>query len=155
MLGTMDAIRELQAIRREVERALEDYTMGEWSFPFSQMSFLPGLAGYAYPLINIREDNDNLYIEALAPGLDKDNIEISVMGDSVRMAGEKMPVRGDIRPEAYHRNERSAAKFVRTIDLNTEVDRDRVSADYHNGILLVTLPKSEKSKARQISVKVD
>lgn len=155
MLGTTEAIRELQALRREVERALEDYTLGEWAFPFSQMSFLPGLAGYAYPLINIREDNDNLYIEALAPGLDKENIEISIMGNSVRIAGEKMPVRGDIKPESYHRNERSAAKFVRTIDINTEVERDKVSADYRNGILLVTLPKSEKSKARQISVNVD
>jgi len=66
-----------------------------------------------------------------------------------------MSVRGDIKPEAYHRSERSAAKFVRTIDLNTEVDRDKVSADYHNGILLITLPKSEKGKARQITVKVD
>jgi len=155
MLGTIDAIRELQALRREVERTLEDFSLGEWTFPFSRVSFLPGLAGYAYPLMNIREDGNNIYVEALAPGLDKENLEISVMGDSLRIAGEKMPVRGDIKPEAYHRSERSAAKFVRTIDLNTEVDRDKVSADYHNGILLITLPKSEKGKARQITVKVD
>jgi HSP20 family protein len=155
MLGTLDTIRELQALRREVERALEDFSLGEWTFPFSRVSFLPGLAGFAYPLMNIREDDNNIYVEALAPGLDKDNIEISVMGDSLRIAGEKLPVRGDIQPGAYHRNERSAAKFVRTIDLNTDVDRDKVSAEYKNGILLVTLPKTERSRAKQITVKVD
>jgi HSP20 family protein len=70
------------------------------------------------------------------------------------MSGEKRRHPEAIKPEAFHRSERSAGKFVRTIELPVEVDADNVKAEYKHGILRVALPKVEAAKAKQISVSV-
>jgi HSP20 family protein len=142
----------LEGLRREIERAFDDY--GTWRRPFSRFSFLPGLGARTYPLINLGEDTDNVYIEALAPGLDADSVEISVQQGQIRIAGEKPAITPEVKPEAYHRNERNAGRFVRTMELPTTVDADKVQAQYKNGLLLITLPKVEEAKPKQISVEV-
>jgi len=146
--------RELEALRNEVERAFEGFGVGNWAFPFSRISFLPGRSARDYPLLNISEDKDNVYVEALAPGLDAENLEISVLKNTLRIAGEKQALSQEIKPEAFHRNERSAGKFVRTVELPTEVKADGVAAEYKDGLLLITLPKTEEAKPKQITVKV-
>jgi HSP20 family protein len=117
-------------------------------------AFLPGRAAREYPLINLYEDPDNLYLEALAPGADPGSFNISAVEDTLTISGEKPRVAGDVNPEAFHREERAAGKFVRSIELPVGIDEDKVNAQYKNGLLLVTLPKSEKAKPRQISVQV-
>ena len=59
-----------------------------------------------------------------------------------------------VTAEAYHRNERAAGRFNRTIELPVEVDAAKVHADYISGLLLVTLPKSEAAKPKQIPISV-
>jgi len=145
---------EVDALRREVERAFEHVGLDQWRRPFSRISFLPGLAARSYPLLNLSEDHDNVYVEALAPGLDTDSLEITAVQDTLRIAGEKFPLSKDIKLEAFHRNERNAGKFVRTVRLNTLVNSDKVTAEYQNGLLLITLPKAEEVKPKQITVKV-
>lgn len=152
MTRTWDPIRELEALRRQVERAFEDF--GTWRRPFTRFAFLPGMSARTYPLMNVAEDKDNVYVEALAPGLNPDTLELSVLGDTLRVAGEKPPITEDVKPEAFHRNERSAGRFVRTLTLPVAVNNDKVSAEYKNGLLLLTLPKAEEAKPKQISVKV-
>jgi HSP20 family protein len=151
-MRTWEPFRELEALRREVERAFEEYSNGDR--PGRWTSFLPGAATRVYPLLSTSEDKDNIYVEALAPGLDPDSIEISVLRDTLRIAGQKTPITTDIKPEAFHRSERGAGRFVRTLTLPTEVDSDKVKAEYKNGLLLLTLPKHEKAKPKQIAVKV-
>ena len=151
-LRTWDPFRELDALRRQVERAFDDY--GTWAWPFSRTSFLPGMSARNYPLINVSEDQDNVYVEALAPGLDPESLEISVLRDSLRIAGEKSSISPDVKREAFHRNERSAGKFVRTVTVPTLVNGDKVTAKYSNGLLLITLPKVEEAKPKQIKVSV-
>ena len=143
--------RELDALRREIERAFDDY--GTWRRPFSRTSFLPGASARAYPLLNVAEDKDAIYVEALAPGIEPDSLEITVHDGQLRIAGEKPAIK-DIKAEAYHRSERSAGKFVRTTALPTAVDSAKVTAQYKNGLLLITLPKAEEAKPKQISVNV-
>lgn len=151
-LMTWDPFRELEALRREFERIFGEISgNGGRSWP---AAFLPGRSARTYPLVNIREDRDNLYIEALAPGLDPGTLEITVVRDTLRMQGEKQPITDAVKPEAFHRSERSAGRFVRTMSLPSEVDGDRVSAEYKNGILRVTLPKTEKAKPKQIAIDV-
>jgi HSP20 family protein len=70
------------------------------------------------------------------------------------LSGEKRRVAGDIKADAFHREERAAGKFVRSIELPTDVDDNKVKAEYKNGLLLISLPKSEKAKPKQISVQV-
>lgn len=151
---TWNPWRDVDALRREVERAFETFSGDPGRWPFSRTAFLPGRAARAYPLVNVGEDADHVYVEALAPGLDPGSLELSVVRDTLRIAGEKQAISADIKPEAYHRNERSAGKFVRTITLPTEVDGDKVNAEYKNGLLRIALSKAEAAKPKQITVKV-
>jgi HSP20 family protein len=149
-----DPFREMENLRSEFDRLFS--TLGEWSSPFSRVSFLPGRAARQYPLVNISEDKNNYYVEAMAPGVNPKAVDLSVVNNRLTISGEKLLAGAgiEVSPESYHRSERSAGGFSRTIDLPTEVDADRVKADYKNGLLLVTLPKSEKAKPKQITVNV-
>jgi HSP20 family protein len=142
----------MEALRREIDRTLEDFGFSQR--PLHQVAFLPGRSPRRYPLINMLEDKDNLYIEALTPGIDPQSLNVTVVQNRLTFAGEKGRITGDIKPEAFHRNERSSGKFVRTIDLPTEVNDQNIEAEYKNGLLWVTLPKAEKAKPRQVEVKV-
>lgn len=146
--------RELEALRREVERAFENFGVEAWTAPGGRPSFLPGRSARTYPLLNMREDKDHIYVEALAPGLDPATLEISVLGGTLSIAGEKQAITADVKPEAFHRNERGAGRFVRTVELPVTVDNEKVAADYREGILRITLPKSEEAKPKQIAVNV-
>jgi len=147
-----DTFYELDSLRREMGNIFEN--MGTWRFPFSRDSFLPGRAARRYPLLNVSEDKDAYYIEALAPGVNPKTFDVSVTGNMVTIAGEKNMGASEVKAESYHRNERAVGKFVRTIELANEVNEAKVKAGYKNGLLLVTLPKSEKAKPKQITVNV-
>ena len=143
---------QLNSMRRELDRVFGGFD--EETRPFSRISFLPGRAARRYPLINLSEDKDNVFVEALAPGVDPKSWEVNVIGNTLTLSGEK-PVNGsDVKPEAYHRNERAAGKFVRSIELPVDVNESKVTANYSDGLLMVVLPKSEKAKPKQISVSV-
>jgi HSP20 family protein len=142
----------LESLRREIDRAFEDYGWRTDS-PF-HTAFLPGRAARRYPLINLYEDRDHLYIEALAPGVDPASIDLTVVRNVLTIAGEKRRLPGDITPEAFHRSERATGKFVRHIELPIAVDENTVKADYRNGLMMVTLPKAEQAKPKQIKVQV-
>ena len=117
------------------------------------VAFLPGRAARAYPLVNVGEDRDNVYVEALAPGIDPQALNLTIVRNTLTISGEKIGPR-DVPAEAYHRSERAAGKFLRTIELPTEVDSNRVQARYANGLLMVTLPKAETAKPKQIQIEV-
>ena len=148
--------QEMHRLRHDLDRAFEQ--MGGRNggrngrtFP---TAFLPGRAARAYPLVNVSEDADALYVTALAPGLDPAAVQVTVQDDRLTIAGEKPRVAAEIQPEAFHRSERAAGKFVRTITLPSDVEHDKVQADYTNGLLVVTLPKAEQAKPKQIAVSV-
>jgi len=105
-------------------------------------------------LINLYEDTEALYVEALAPGVESNTLNVSVVGSTVSIAGEKRRVAGDVQPEAFHRSERATGKFVRHIALPLAVDENNVQADYTHGLLTVTLPKTAQAKPKQIAVQV-
>jgi len=142
----------LETLRRELDRVFDE--SGTRNEPSFRTAFLPGRAARRYPLTNLYEDKDAVYLEALAPGVDPATLEVSVVGNTLSIIGEKRRVAGDVKPEAFHRSERATGKFVRHLQLPVEVDENTVHADYKDGLLVVTLPKGEKAKPKQIAVQV-
>jgi HSP20 family protein len=151
-MAELNPWQTLEALRRELDRVFDGTeTRNE---PFFRTAFLPGRAARRYPLINLYEDKDAVYLEALAPGVDPATLNLSVVGNTLSITGEKRRVAGDVKPEAFHRSERATGKFVRHLQLPVEVDEGKVRADYKDGLLLITLPKAEKAKPKQIAVQV-
>jgi len=142
----------IDALRRDIDRAFQN--AGFANEPSFRTAFLPGRAARRYPLINLAEDRDHVYIEALAPGLNPDAMSLAVVRNVLTISGEKQRHPEAIKPEAFHRSERSAGRFIRTVELPVEVDADHVKAEYQHGILTVTLPKAETAKPKQIQVRV-
>jgi HSP20 family protein len=140
--------------RRSTERSRTLVNFGFSRVPSRGPAFLPGREPRRYPLINLLEDKDNLYIEALTPGINPKSINVTALQNRLTLSGEKSGV-GDVRPEAFHRNERASGKFVRNVDLPMEVDEASIQAEYKDGLMLITLPKAEKAKPKQITVQVN
>ncbi len=150
-MAIWNAWQDLDTLRREVDRAFEGFGFIE---PFFRTAFLPGRGARQYPLINVQEDKDTIYVEALAPGVDPASLELSVVHNVLTISGEKHRLPEDIKAEAYQRSERTTGRFVRSIEVPVEVEEDKVQADYQDGLLTVSLPKAERAKPRQIKVQV-
>jgi len=113
---------------------------------------LPMPSAGVFPLTNVTEDKENYYVRAELPGIKSNELDIQVTAEGVSISGErKIPVEDEnVR---YHRREREAGKFSRSINLPGEIDVNKVDASMKNGVLKVTIPKSEAAKPRQITVK--
>ncbi len=145
-MAMWDLVREMDSLRREIDNAFHGFGRGL----VVQPAFLPGLGTGQYPQVNLGEDNENLYVEALIPGMDPASLELSVMRGTLTLAGERREAIGE--NVTWHRNERGSGKFLRTIDLPVEVNADKVKAECRDGVLLVTLPKSEAMRPRKVAV---
>jgi len=142
-------LNQIEHLQKNLSRGSKNVEFD--SFP--KFSFLPGVSARSFPMVNIGDDKENVYVEALAPGVDPTSFNVSIAQNVLTISGEKPELK--IKEEEYHRNERAAGKFVRTIELPFDVDSGKISAEYKNGILLLTLPKAEESKPKQIEVKVN
>jgi HSP20 family protein len=152
---SLNLIDEMERLRTAFDRVLGNDRLPVWNFPFSRISFLPSMGIRSYPLMNIGEDDSNIYVDALAPGIAPDSLSVSVAGDQLTISGQKNPLPEEVRPEDIHRSERSAGQFLRSVSLNATVERDKVQANYRDGMLKIVLPKSEAARPRQVQVNVD
>jgi HSP20 family protein len=151
-MAEWNSLQNMRALRWEIDRVFHDFGFREE--PSQRAAFLPGKEPRRYPMINLLEDKDNLYVEALTPGIDPQSLNVTVLQNRVTLAGEKSRVASEIKTEAFHRNERASGKFVRVLDLPVEVDGTKVGAEYKNGLLVLTLPKAEKAKPKQIAINI-
>lgn len=110
-----------------------------------------GLSGHgAYPPINVFEDKEGLVIVAEVPGLDAGQIELGCQGRTLTVHSERKA--REVERTAYHRRERSFGQFSRSIQLPEDYDLQKAAAKYENGLLVIRVPKAERSKPRQITV---
>ena len=145
-----DVMREMSQMQRDIDEALRGLGLGRLFGPGSATGF----ALRDWPRINLREDADHIYVEALLPGVDPEKIDMNVLGNTLTLSGERSAVESEKTGRTWHRRERSTGKFLRSIELPVEINPDKVKAEYKNGLLLVTLPKVEEAKPKRISIKV-
>ena len=148
-MPSWDPFGEIERLRREVDRVFG--SLG--SDPSHALTFLPGLAARQHPHLNVAEVGEDYLVEGLAPGVDPSTLDVSVQGNRLTVSGEKKAPEG-VKPEAFHRSERSAGRFVRTVDLPADVDPNKVKATYVDGVLQVRLPKAETAKPKRIEIAV-
>lgn len=113
----------------------------------------PGLAA-GYPALNVWQDDATIYVEAELPGMDLSDLEIYVTGgNQLTLKGERKTPQ--VEKAKWHRQERAFGSFNRVLSLPVPVDADKVQARLVNGVLTITLPKSEAAKPRKIPVQVE
>lgn len=103
------------------------------------------------PAVDIRETDGEFIFNAELPGLEKEDVTITIEEKVLTIAGERS-LEGKEDNENYHRIERSYGKFSRSFSLPHDVDQDKVSANFTNGVLTVAVPKTEAVKPRQIAI---
>jgi HSP20 family protein len=137
---------ELSSLRREMDRLWENF-FGErplgrvWEREWA-------------PSLDMSETRDNYVVKAEVPGIDAKHIAISLTGDVLTIKGEKRQEKEE-KEEDYHLVERSYGSFSRSVRIPAEVESNKIKASYKNGILAITLPKSEKVKAKEVKIKVE
>jgi HSP20 family protein len=105
-----------------------------------------------YPLVNISEDPDHIYVRAELPGVSPEDLDITIKDQQLVLRGErKIPT--EEKKVNYHRRERESGFFRRVLRLPAQVDPTKVEAVFKDGVLTITLAKPEEVKPRQISVK--
>lgn len=110
-----------------------------------------GVAAWA-PRADILEKDDAFLVKLEVPGMNPDDVQVSLQGDTLSIRGERKHA-AEEKGEHYLRVERAYGAFQRSFTLGVPVEADKVSAEYVDGVLNVTLPKAEALKPKQIPVK--
>jgi len=139
-----DPFRELRGLQDEMARLFTSIV------PTSANSE-EMLTGAWAPKIDIFENKDNLVLEAELPGMNRDDFELSFENNVITLKGErKFEKKAD--EDNYHRVERAYGSFTRSFTLPHTVTAEGAKAEFNNGVLHVSLPKHEETKARKIEI---
>ncbi|MBN1361068.1 MAG: Hsp20/alpha crystallin family protein [Sedimentisphaerales bacterium] len=104
-----------------------------------------------FPAINVYDQGGATVLTAEVPGVESKDLELTVMGDSLTLKGERKNDAGE--KERYYRRERPMGAFMRTVTLPAPVKADSAKAEYRDGVLRVTLEKAEEAKAKKVQIK--
>jgi HSP20 family protein len=151
--------RPFEDLRREVERLFDDFNGGLWRTPFrgslfDVAPFRRAEAVTTMPAVDVSETDKAYQITAEMPGMDEKNVEVKLANGILTIKGEKQDEKEEKKKDYYMR-ERSFGSFERSFGVPEGVDGDKIEANFKNGVLSVTLPKSpEAQKAeKKIAVK--
>jgi len=141
-MGWGNPFAELERMSRQMDQ-LNNALMGRAGFGFAPSR--------VFPSVNITEDTEKYYLRAELPSIKADDINLEITGRNLTISGErKFKTEGEnVR---YHRKEREAGKFSRVIEFPGDIDAENIKAKMTDGILTVTIAKSDAAKPRQIIV---
>lgn len=105
------------------------------------------------PEVDVIEEKDSFLVKADLPGIKKEELDIKVEGKFLTLKAERKEEK-EIKEKNYYASERFYGIFTRMIELPTDIKADQVKANYKDGVLEVTLPKTENAKAKQVTVEV-
>lgn len=145
-----DSENSMLAIQNEMNRMFDQF----FNDPFTLMPARFGRQPEFYPRVDISESEKEYKVSAEMPGMDEKDIQISLDKGALILSGEKKSETEE-NEKTFHRIERSYGSFQRVITFDRDLDEDKVSAAFKNGVLTVTLPKAadEIRKNRKIEIK--
>jgi HSP20 family protein len=139
-----DPFRDLRTLQEEVNRL--------FSTNLTRAFGDEGIARGAWaPSVDIYENKDQIVLEAELPGMKQEDFDLSIENNVITLRGERKFEKTE-DTDNYHRVERSYGSFTRSFTLPQTVSAEGATAEYNNGVLRVTLPKREETKARRIQV---
>ena len=144
-LTTWPGFGRLTNLRDEIDRLFEA--------PLAELTRSSQLLSGWTPALDLYENKDNFFVKAELPGLKKEEIDVSLHDGSLSISGERKSEDKYQDAEVY-RAERFLGKFQRTVTLPAPVAADKIKAQYTDGILTITLPKTEEAKPKHIEVNV-
>lgn len=115
-----------------------------WRVPTEELGWVPAVEVY--------EKADKFVVRAELPGMKKEEIDVSVVGDTLTISGERK-TESEVKDEDYCRCELCYGKFSRSVGLPAAVNAAKVDASYDDGILEISLPKVEAAKPKKVTVK--
>ena len=130
--------------QREMNRLFEDF------FPVRKSSEEKE-SGVWRPSVDVHEDENSYAIDVELPGLNKEDVRVNYQDGSLSISGERK-YENESNEKNAHRIERFYGKFHRTFTFPSVVDGDKITAAYNNGVLQITVPKTEEVKPRQIEI---
>jgi HSP20 family protein len=144
-LATWPGFGRLTNLRDEIDRLFES--------PLADLARTSQILSGWTPALDLYEDKDNFVVKAELPGMKREDIEVSLHEGSLSISGERKGEEKHSGADVY-RTERFFGRFQRTVALPTPVAADKVKAAYKDGVLTITLPKTEEAKPKQIEVNV-
>ena len=144
-LSSWPGFGRLTDLRDEIDRLFES--------PLAELARTSHLLSGWTPVLDVYEDKDNLFVKVELPGMKREEIEVSLHEGSLSISGERKSEQKYQDAEVY-RAERFFGRFQRTVTLPTPVAADKVKAQYKDGILSITLPKTEEAKPKHIDINV-
>jgi HSP20 family protein len=132
--------QEMRRLQREMQHLFGDLApAGRWPLTAD------------YPPLNIVRADGGLTVEALCPGVERDALDVTVVGDALTIHCERKP-QADLPNERYHRRERPVGIFTRTVAVGERFDPDRTQATYTNGVLRIALSRSPDTAPKKIAI---
>ena len=150
MLTRWEPTTELSTLNQRMERLFDDVLgRGLWRSSEDRR-----LRGNWVPAINILEKENAVLITADLPGLTAEDVEVTVDQGSLTIRGERK-LNETEEGETYHRVERLYGSFERSFRLPSTIDSSKIEARFRNGEMVLTLPKKEESKPRNVKIEIE
>jgi len=147
-LMNTNPFKDIEKVRSEMDRLWDTFLFGR-----PQRRGFEEIAEWL-PAVDVTETKSEIVVNAEIPGMEAKDIDISLNGGTLTIRGEKKQEKEE-KEEAYHLIERRYGTFTRSIPLPKEVDSNRASASYKNGVLKVRLPKSVEAEKKEVKIKVE
>ena len=145
-LTRWEPAREMMTLREAMDRLFDD----AFTHPFSLSR--EGGSNWSSPAIDMYQTNDEVVVRAALPGIKPDEVQINVTGDVLTIRGETKQ-EAEKQDKSWQIREHRWGAFERSVRLPTGVIADKAKAEFDNGILTISLPKSEEVKPKMISVR--
>ena len=132
--------QEMRRLQREMERLFGD---GNWTWRSP--------LGGEFPPVNVTRKDEGITLDVLCPGVSRESLDVSVVGDAVTVKGVRLP-EPNVTETGYHKQERPLGTFTRTVRIGERLDPNHTQANYSNGVLHVKLTRAPEATPKKITI---